>query len=229
MLYTDDVLFLHVPKTGGMSTTIYLLGNLKGNITLVEPKRRIEDALKHVPFDDVEARLTLVEGKRHEDLEQADRVLNGVGRSLSDFRVILATIRNPYDLEVSYFHHLQKKHVVARRSANSEAVQIALSGDFTQFAEAAPFAGHLPSRLERYFQVNGQVPANLHIVRFESMIETIPQIIKPYSFERANFLHRNQSADRTKWQSYLTQQSENAIYNKHRYLFDFYERINIKP
>ena len=227
MLISDDVLFLHVPKTGGLSVTSYLIENLKGPISLSRGLKARPRKTADWPYADIAARLSEFRGGRHESLRRAAKVLAGQGRQLSDFKLILAVIRNPYDLEVSHYEHQRKPKVVKRRGDRTEAVAAAATGDFTHFAKVAPYYGKLPARIERYYTLKGETPANMQLVRFEALSDSVPGLVAPFSFNRGAFPHHNVSSGRRPYRDYLTPEAEAAIYEKYRFLFDFYPRETV--
>jgi hypothetical protein len=228
MLISDRVLFLHVPKTGGLSVSEYLVNNLTGPIEeslgpMVDPH-----AARSFPFDDIASRVRVFRGRRHEELSQAVAVLTERGRTLSDFEVVLAVIRNPYDLEVSHFEHLRKPSVVERRGVDAPPVRAAATGDFAHFVGHAPFFGRLPAEMERWYLLDGQPPPNLRLIRFEHLREEIEEAVAPHSLSRWPFPHVNASTRRP-YRDYLTPAIEQAIFDKYRYLFEHYPREPVAP
>ncbi|HEX3663859.1 MAG TPA: sulfotransferase domain-containing protein [Rhizomicrobium sp.] len=246
MLFTDRLLFLHVPKTGGTSATSFLIRNLPGRVTLTEPAEFPPEA-RDIPLP---ARLKLqlrrlrrkagflrhphlrrIAGHRHETLQQACEALEHLGRRLTDFEAIIAVIRNPYDLEVSRFHFFQRGHLGVPGLANEYAEELAQSGDFTGFAMRAAYHGQLPGRIEDWFEIAGRRPANLHILRFETLQSDLAQVLAPYC-RIVSPLPRLNASTRAPYKDYLTPAIEEAIYNKYRWLFEqgFYPRERfVKP
>src|SRR4051812_21611462 len=100
MLFSKDLLFVHVPKTGSMSVTEYLLRVLPPPIWYAT----------HSHDGALPAGVTLMPGKRHEHLREAHEIARRHGMDLEDFRMILAAVRNPYALEVSRYAYLQAGH-----------------------------------------------------------------------------------------------------------------------
>ncbi|MGH6888554.1 MAG: hypothetical protein ACREHF_05065 [Rhizomicrobium sp.] len=240
MLFNDDVLFLHVPKTGGTSITSFLMHGLPGSIVLTEP-RELAGPLDGVPAS-VRAKLRLkqwrrrlgylrrpkirrLEGARHETLPEARDRLAKLGYRLEDFRIILAAIRNPYDLEVSRFHFFRRGHHGIAGFVREQAEAIAMAGDFALFARTAAYHGHLPGRIEDWFEIDGHFPANLRILRFEKIDSDLRRIVEPYC-PVASPLPRLNTSDHAPYNRYLTAETETAIYSKYRWLFDrgFYAR-----
>jgi hypothetical protein len=240
MLFNDDVLFLHVPKTGGTSVTSFLIRHLPGRVVLTEPADLV-GALEDVPAS-VRARLRLkqwrrrigilrrpnirrVEGARHETLVEARDGLAKLGRDLDDFRVILGVVRNPYDLEVSRFHFFRRGHHGIAGLVRESAEAIAAKGDFALFARTAAYHGRLPGRVEDWFEINGRTPANFCILRFEAIDSDLHRILEPYC-SVASPLPRLNASNHAPYRQYLTGEIEDAIYCKYRWLFDrgFYAR-----
>jgi hypothetical protein len=93
MIFSDQLLFLHVPKTGGMAVTGVLLSLLHRPVdyTQPEPLNRRDDGLIYI------------RGVRHETLSDAERILPRYCHSLERFTSSLAAIRNPYYPEVSRY------------------------------------------------------------------------------------------------------------------------------
>ena len=223
MLFNDDVLFLHVPKTGGMSVTSFLINNLPGRIHISVPRPAFEHTAGLSAFPDVNERLTLIPGIRHEDLRQTQKILGKHGRRLSDFQLLVSTIRNPYDLEVSYYFHLRKE--AARKNGTNlrPALELAISGDFEAFVRNAPYYGHLPSRIERYYLIDGAMPPNMRTMRFENLEQELG-IFAPFSLNRWELPHRNRTSGRPPWPDVVNQKCEHEIHQKYGFLFEFYPR-----
>jgi hypothetical protein len=240
MLFNDKLLFLHVPKAAGTSVTSFLIGNLPGRVMLTEPTDRLEVS-DRVPRT---ARLKLglrrlrrqlgllkrpslkvIEGTRHETLREASETLRRLGRRLEDFEAILAVIRNPYDLEVSRFHFFRHGHLGVAGLAHEYAEELALAGDFATFAHRAAYHGRLPGRIEDWFEIDGQVPDNMRILRFENLAEGLGAALAALS-PIASPLPKLNASRHPSYTTYLTPEIEEAIYQKYRWPFDrgFYQR-----
>ena len=241
MLWNDRLLFLHVPKAAGTSVTSFLIRNLPGKIFLTEPLERL-DSTPSIP---VSAKIRLkvrrlrrtlsllrrpslevVEGTRHENLREARDILERRGQKLEGFEAILTIIRNPYDLEVSRFHFFRRGHMGVKGLANEYAEELALGGDFAAFARLAPYHGQLPGRIEDWFELEGHIPGNMRIIRFESLAQELEQAVSPFCCLRARLPKLNAS-DHACYATYLTPEIEEAIYQKYRWPFDrgYYKRV----
>jgi SAM-dependent methyltransferase len=216
MIFSKDILFLHVPKTGGMSITSYLLEVLPPPVYYTRPE--VDEAFARRPG------IVQVLGARHESLPEVVGLLPRYGFSLSDFRLILAVLRNPYDLEVSRYHYLRAGHPWDYGPNQ----RLALTRDFTTFAANSSLSEQNSVRsLENYFHSNGEIPPNLRIIRFESLETDIKEALSSLGIEdRADFPWRNKSRH-DDYLSYYTKEAEEAIYNKYRWVFDagFYDRM----
>ncbi|TCT11360.1 hypothetical protein EDC22_104117 [Tepidamorphus gemmatus] len=224
MLFTEDILFVHVPKMAGMSITRFLLNNLRGDLHMYLPASAFDHAVQTLAFDDVRARLELIEGARHEDMHDAREKLALRGIGLSSFKLVIAAIRDPYDLEVSHCEHMCARH--AKNAVRiSQAQQECLERrDFAQFVEIFPFFKRSADEFERFWTRDGVAPDNLRRIRFENLGPELHDAVAPYSLARYQLPHVNRSRREVPLEGYLTPAIEAAIYRKYAYLFDFYER-----
>lgn len=240
MLFNDKLLFLHVPKAAGTSVTSFLIRNLRGPVTITEPAygaerlldlstaARLRLGLRRLRRQlGLLARpsLAVVAGSRHENLREARALLDRMGRRLGGFEMILAIIRNPYDLEVSRFHFFRRGHFGIKGLAGERAEELALAGDFAEFAKQAPYHGCLPGRMEDWFEIEGRIPQNLHVLRFENIEQDLNALISSISPLRSPLPKLNATVH-APYTCYLTPEIEDAIYRKFRWPFDrgYYRR-----
>lgn len=239
MLFSDSLVFVHVPKTAGESIVRYLIHHLPGQKTLVdEPdwppvpglprfvraRLRLKALLKRSGLWSPRS-VCLVAGKRHARLFEIRDMAEARGRLLEEFPVILAVIRNPYDLEVSRYHYLRRgRHGVAGVTRGREQT-IAMEHGFETFAARAPFHGRLPARMEEWYTLDGSIPSNLRIVRFENLEADLDRAIGELC-RVAGRLPRLNATPHAPYAKYLSPATEEAIYQKYRWLFDrgFYRR-----
>lgn len=240
MLFSDRLLFIHAPKAAGSSVTKFLMDNMTGHITLVAPSDRADPSIS-VPLpvrlkSNLKATLTglkimvfrrvaIAEGPRHEHLGQAAQRLAGFGRRLEDFDSIISVMRNPYDMEVSRYHFLRRGYLGVAGLARGGPQKIALEGDFTRFACTAPYHGRKPARIEDWYEIEGAMPRNLRIVRYENLEEDIMRIVGRLYPIRSRLPKLNASVH-APYRAYMNAEAESGIYRKFRWLFDreFYKR-----
>jgi hypothetical protein len=243
MLFNDELLFLHVPKAAGTSVTSYLIRSLPGQITLTEPADRLAASDRVSVFARAKLglrrlrrhagllrrpQLKLIEGTRHENLREASEVLRRMGRRLEDFRMILAIVRNPYELEVSRYHFFRRGHFGVQGLAHELAEELAQAGDFATFARLAPYHGRLPGRIEEWFEIDSSIPQNLRILRFENLQHELAAAVDALGCRRVPLPNLNTSVHGP-YTDYMTREIEQAIYEKFRWPFDrgFYPRLQL--
>ncbi|MBA3449882.1 MAG: hypothetical protein H0T18_01570, partial [Chloroflexia bacterium] len=103
-----------------MSTTEYLIAVLPGPIYLSQP----------ITDESLPPHVIQIPGKRHETLAEAREILACHGFDLDQSPVIMATIRNPYDLEVSRWAFLRQRHGWERGPEQ----ELACAHGFAEFA-----------------------------------------------------------------------------------------------
>ncbi|WP_116364837.1 hypothetical protein [Parahaliea mediterranea] len=220
MVFNQDIVFIHIGKTGGMSCAHYLLQNLCPPVYNCHVEADIEAARygyresQVVPVLNVNRHCTLAAAEQH--------ILRLTGVSTADRRV-LAVVRNPYDLEYSFYRHLQKDDVIERRKKNDSELVALAQGDFGAFVKHAGY--HRPGlRQEDYFMMGGVVPPNVEIIRFENLESAFRQAVQSClrdgacgEFRRLNTTAYSDSVDK-----HLDRETKATIYLKHKYIFDHY-------
>lgn len=237
MIFTKDLVFLHPPKTAGMSTTEFLLNVLPRPIYLSHP---VHDP--SLPADIVQ-----VPGKRHETLAEARAIVAQHGFDLHQFPVILATIRNPYDLEVSRWAFLRQRHQWERGPEQ----ELACTSTFETFAlhneqrggswatdalsylglntvQGGPDGRPYPNELKDFFTVDGQIPRNLRMIRFENIVADLRHGLQDVGISGAGDFPWVNRSQRDPYPGYYTRRSEEAVYRRYQWAFDegFYLRFD---
>ena len=216
MILTDRLLFVHVPKTGGMAITRFLLGGLPRPVWYSHPD--------HDPA--VDAGVIQLPGIRHETLAEAFAIAARQGIDAARLPLVFGVIRNPYALEVSRFAYLQKGHPWDA-GPNQD---LALAGDFTAFAvESTDHAG-AERPLAAYFEIDGRVPPNMRILRQESLHHDLPQALRDaaISIPPTVALAAENDSRHGPWLDYYTRAAAEAVTARYRWAFDrgFYERLD---
>ena len=212
MLWNSDFLFLHIPKTAGKSLTKAFVQLLDRPMSCIVSKGQIREIA-----DCDHTNLTVIEGRGHENMEAARKILAEQNKSLYTFQSIIVAIRNPYDLMVSNYFFMRKTYKHNKHRIN---FQIAKENNFEDYTLKVGFAP-----LETWMTINGKQPENLRIIRFENLQEDLDNFAKEFTLKPVKLPHINPSSH-DHYSKYLTKISEAAIYRKLKYLFDegFYER-----
>jgi len=210
------VLFVHVPKTGGMAVTRYLLAALPRPVWYSHPDRdpTLDDGVVQV------------KGIRHETLAESFAIAARHGIDAARLPLLIGVLRNPYALEVSRFAYLQKGHAWDA-GPNQD---LALAGDFTAFATQSTDHGGSERPIEAYFQIDGRVPPTMRILRQESLHDQLPRTLRDAGIEvpgTATLAAENESRHGP-WLDYYTRAAAEAVAARYRWVFDrgFYDRLD---
>ena len=215
MVFNDELIFIHLGKTGGLSCSKYLLLNLQAQVYSCH-----KTADRDVPAKRAESITPLKGVGRHCTLREAlDFISSYNGKNLSDFKKVVAVIRHPFTLEYSYFKHLQKPEIKEQRKKSQILTNLA-DGDFKSFVEKANYH-RIDHPQERFFLLDGEIPDSVELIKFENLAQTFPAAVAPFLKEEE--LEPFPYINRTDYQSNapdLTDEIKEMIYHKHRYMFD---------
>ncbi len=203
MICNDSLLFVHVPKTGGMSISHSLLKCLPKPVYNFVP----EGDAERVP-----AGVEVKPGKRHEFLSESLELSKDLGITPT---IIMACIRSPYELEVSRFFYLRKGHAWDKGPAQD----LAMTNDFEKFAIDSPYHGRSTPFIHKYFEVDGKFPDTLRILKHESLDEDYAAVMADLGIKVGRLPKRN-ATEHDHFDQYMTPAVEEAIYQKFQWVFD---------
>lgn len=187
-VYSDEILFIHIPKTGGTSAKRYLW-NLMPGMTGRDPwNQAVGDdpdcplPIGHIPLRDIEGY---------------------TGRPPESFERIIATIRNPYEQQLSQWTFWRDRYArggvhvhdigAAKHPTLADWLQDPIC-DFHLWYEdrfhvdepirlvGSPadgyheFGGYYRYWLEAY----GRIPGNVVVLKMETMNTTLPAAVAPF-------------------------------------------------
>ena len=216
MIFNRDILFIHVPKTGGMAMTDLLLASLPKPVFYTHP---------HEPNPQLAAQgVVEIPGDRHESLPEAREILAPRGFAMEQFRLILAVIRNPYALEVSRFCYLQNGNAVDRGHNQT----LAMTGDFEKFARESEDHGGATRPIESYYQLDGALPKNLRVLRQENLTEDLRAAFASVGLPTDFTLPIVNETRHEPFATFYTPAAAAAVNARYRWFFDqgFYPRFD---
>jgi hypothetical protein len=223
MIFNDQLMFIHIGKTGGSSCAEYLIHNLRG--PAYDCHAEADRELAPLGIEGVYP-LTQFR-RRHATLAEAGEYVREFdGRMLAGFAKIVAVIRHPYTLEYSHYRYMQLPAVRERERHNPGLLE-RTSGDFRDFVARAGYH-RANTRQEDYFLLDGAIPGNVELVRYEELAAAFPRAVDAFLKPDAAFAfpHSNRTGYSTRVHAELTEEVEALIYRKHQYMFDsgLYER-----
>lgn len=216
MVFNEDLIFIHIGKTGGMSCARYLMENLRRpiyNCHRTAENQLQSPKLKHaIPLQGIGRHCTLIEALAF--------IQNFNGKTLFDFQKVIAVIRNPYTLEYSYYRHMQKPEILEQNGNSPYFYELATS-DFQTFIEKSDH--HRKNHpQEKFFLVDGKIPEVVELIRFEELAAAFSMAAAPYL--KNGEISPIRWAHRTRYLSvieeHLSPEVKELIYQKHKYMFD---------
>lgn len=212
MLWCDDYLFVHYPKTAGKTLTRFFLQAWPRPIAGFISKGQVRE------LADCELESTdIVVGRGHENLGQSEQIVAKAGGDIRAMRGIFCCIRNPYDLMVSNYHFMRKTYHENKQRTN---FIIAHENNFVDYCEMVGV-----SSPRNWMTLNGDQPQNLQIIRFEHLRDDLNHYSKTFGFTMPELDHLNAS-ERSHYSQYMCERAEKAIAEKFVYWFDegYYHR-----
>ncbi len=216
MIFNRDVLFIHVPKTGGMAVTECLLEALPKPVFYSHP---------HAHDPDLAARgVVQIPGRRHETAAMCRETMARHGHDFDALKLIIAVARDPYETEVSRYAYMQNGNAWDN-GANQE---LAMEGDFEAFARESQSHGGGRARIEDYFEIDGHIPVALRVLRQENLEAELRAALAGAGIASCPALGRLNATGHGDWQRYYTRGAEEAVHGRYRWLFDrgYYKRLD---
>jgi len=233
--YSDDLLFIHIPKTGGTAVKEWLAENVPGMVPATDDDSPLP--IGHIPLRDIQ-RFT--------------------GREPSSWKRIIAVVRNPYEQQLSQWMFWSDRYRRGQRHVHdiTAAHYATLAGwlqdprcDFHIWYESV-FGGPKGSKYRlnmahrdpftryeqfggyyRYWvEVDGAIPQNVSILKQEDLAETLLPAVREFTIPDPPPLHRsNRGPRRAETIEYYTPHAARVIEAKFRWTFDrgYYDRWDL--
>lgn len=230
MIVSPDILFIHIPKTAGISCTDFLCEHLRGPIGYFSFRPGADNSQYR--------NAQVYPGFNHETLEEiyadSERIQNLTGVDVHRVEKIIAVIRHPYDLEAStyrFFKNGHRNYLRVFKDSPNIIERIALAqGSFKDFVVQSGYfrkenensLGGRQYRTEDYLLCNGRLPEKLEILKFEDIQNALPVSVMPYMENPAvDFPHSNRShGKRQTFNIDVDDETKELIVAKHRWVFE---------
>jgi len=217
MVFNNDLIFIHIGKTGGISCSQYLLKNLHPTVYNCH-----ENAIEATRLLNREGVVALQDTSRHWSLKQSlDYIQSFNGRQLSDFTRVIAIIRHPVTLEYSFYQHMKKDQVQKKRGAASAEIFRYANEGFRSFVRNAGY--HTPGmRQDDFVRLDGEIPSQVQLLKFEELSVTLPDVVAPFCQQQAcvEVGHNNRTRYDANVEDELDDETLELIYHKHQFMFD---------
>jgi len=201
--------FFHVPKTGGTSIAGALGLHAAVPAMRTKPRRQLAKGLAAEGLPD--AVLDLSVHAKWRDVEAC------VGREVLESLFTFGFVRNPFDLELSWFTYCQQN---ASHPGHDAAKQAKTFPNYarTVLAERPP---HDPGYQENFLcDGDGSIPLSF-VGRFESLADDVAQVFSTLGFPLDEMPHFNQSYH-APWPSEYDPETAAIVRALHRRDFDVF-------
>lgn len=161
MLFNENFLWVHTPKTAGMSLQSFLVKNFAGEKIYLVTKSRDNDLIN---LGKLNRNIEHINGGRHLNIEKSLEIYKNVFSF--DPKVILTIIRDPVDLISSYYHHLLKPGVLKVRGMTDSNMwghpKAAREMSFDEFASKPKiFYGLDDNDLMKYYECRESIKIDI--------------------------------------------------------------------
>lgn len=227
-VFNDELLFVHIPKTGGTSVREWLWQHLPG-VRGQKPETMPGGAdtagmpIGHVPLRDIE---------------------HFTGRSPSSFRRIIAILRDPYAQQLSQWRFWRERYAIGQRHPHDLTAAAhptmdswlgdpncdfhlwynlriapenhrAIEGKIVE--DYAGFAGYY----KYWITVDGRIPDNVRVIRLEDIDHAWPATVESFVADPTIPLRKSNQGPSTPYpvRAYYTKESARMVQLKFRWAF----------
>jgi hypothetical protein len=231
--YNDDVLFIHIPKTGGWSVKQYMAKVLP-DVLWPDPERPETLEASKLPIGHV----------RLADIERF------TGRPLDSWKLVLAVLRDPYEQQLSQWSFWRDRY--ARGDRHIHDVVAAAYPTLTAWLEDPRcdfdvwYMQHVgypdvlaqrtmkwqesPEGQNRYsgfggcywfwLEVDGKIPDNVTTIDVSEIGQQVPRLLKPFASGEAAVEKLNTSPHGRKTSDYYTPRAAQLVEEKFAWTFE---------
>jgi hypothetical protein len=166
MIFTESFLWVHTPKTAGMSLQNFLANSLNDEIIYLVTKSKDHDLSKLIHCD---RKIEHIYGGRHLNINESLDLYRE--KFSSNPKMILTVIRDPIELIFSYYHHLLKPQVLKQRGMTKDNnwghPKLAREENFSKFGSRPNiFYGLSDKKLMNYYQCDYDIKLEIVPLNF---------------------------------------------------------------
>ncbi len=215
MIFTESLIYIHTPKTAGMSLQSFLVQHLIAEKIYLVTESKENDLNK---LKDYGRNIEWIHGGRHLNIDESMEIYRT--KFSTEPKIILTIIREPVEIIYSYYHHLLKPSVLKFRGMTEENMwgdpKRARELNFNDFASKPNcFYAMSDEKLMRYYEsfedLNIEIVPLPYLNRYLSNFQYLKD-------EKTEMEKRNAS---TKTNQVIKNKTKEIIYNN-------YERFSKK-
>lgn len=202
ILHQLKIIFIHIRKTGGNSITLFLKDYVSDIVLTKESKLGKIDGIEIISELDGKEKI------KHNYLQwyfenYSEKIFNNYTK--------FAVVRNPYDRMMSYYFYKSKQKPNQKTKFERKVFIRVLFALDTQV---------------KYLKVDGKIPRDVIIVKYENMIDEMSRIEKLKNMDWNKFpqidVSKNSILGNNKYQEFLTDELKKLIYKKFKEDFEIF-------
>jgi hypothetical protein len=194
------IIFIHIRKTGGNSLALFLKDYINDKILITESKLGKSDGIKIISELDNQSEI------KHNYLEW---YYKNYSPKICNMYVKIVIVRNPYDRMMSYYFYKSKQTTNSKIKFERKVYLKVLFALDTQI---------------KYLQVDGLIPHNTKIIKFENMIDDLSKIENLKNLDWSSFpkidRSKNSLFGTDSYLNFLTPELKKITYRKFKEDFE---------
>ena len=220
MIFNKDILFIHVPKTGGTSAEEWLANVLTPPVYWTD--RYFNQPPVARKSEPVPPGVTVLPMMRHEPLPVALAAMFEQGLDPAQLKAIVAVRRNPYALEVSKYHYFLDYEAKYPRAG---LIDIQSGFGWFLYNHVGFWRGKYTP--QEYYQPPPELADKFLLLDCDQLDAQLPALAGLLGVDAPPPVPRKNTTKHGRWQDYYNVKLSDIVYEAYKWIFErgWYERF----